>query len=142
MQFSSAVTYNMFVTLGLITAVPVSGGNKLNNSLLAQKYKFSIICFLFNFSSIFPLHFANPLTYCIFLSLDSLGRDSIWRHFCWNEIGRCHSNRYRLLSGHVSRELARLYNAFIKVPSHSFIHLLNTHLVFVFVQFYSLFIHL
>ncbi|TMW46506.1 hypothetical protein DOY81_008409, partial [Sarcophaga bullata] len=25
MQFSSAVTYNMFVTLGLITAVPVSG---------------------------------------------------------------------------------------------------------------------
>lgn len=30
MQFSSAVTYNMFVTLGLITAVPVSGG-KLSN---------------------------------------------------------------------------------------------------------------
>jgi len=26
MQFSAAVTYNMFVTLGLITAVPVSGG--------------------------------------------------------------------------------------------------------------------
>lgn len=46
MQFSSAVTYNMFVTLGLITAVPVSGGNKLNNSLLAQKYKFPIICFV------------------------------------------------------------------------------------------------
>lgn len=26
-QFSSAVTYNMFVTLGLICAVPVSAGN-------------------------------------------------------------------------------------------------------------------
>lgn len=26
MQFSSAVTYNMFVTLGLITSVPVSAG--------------------------------------------------------------------------------------------------------------------
>lgn len=26
-QFSAAVTYNLFVTLGLITAVPVSAGN-------------------------------------------------------------------------------------------------------------------
>lgn len=30
MQFSAAVTYNMFVTLGLITAVPVSGGTYNN----------------------------------------------------------------------------------------------------------------
>lgn len=29
MQFSSAVTYNMFVTLGLITSVPVSAGNEI-----------------------------------------------------------------------------------------------------------------
>lgn len=32
MQFSAAVTYNMFVTLGLITAVPVSGGTYKNLS--------------------------------------------------------------------------------------------------------------
>jgi len=34
MQFSAAVTYNMFVTLGLITAVPVSGGTYYNLSKL------------------------------------------------------------------------------------------------------------
>lgn len=37
MQFSSAVTYSMFVTLGLITSVPVSAGKK--------KFKFHLYLF-------------------------------------------------------------------------------------------------
>lgn len=39
-QFSAAVTYNMFITLGLITAVPVSAGN-IPKFIIAQFIRYN-----------------------------------------------------------------------------------------------------
>lgn len=78
-QFSTAVTYSVFVTLGLITSVPVSAGELIEIPIYRQ-------------SNQTLLHF-----------ILSTGHRSLWCEFRGNEIGRSHFNFDRILFGHVSQ---------------------------------------
>lgn len=75
-QFSSAVTYNMFVTLGLITSVPVSAGKLFQSECLSIKTN---------------SHTFFSFRHCF-----------IWSEFCWHEIGWSNSNCHWVLFSYVS----------------------------------------
>lgn len=79
-QFSSAVTYSMFVTLGLITSVPVSAGT----SLLIHYHKKNV--------------FEKKNTQLIFYSTRYC---FVWRKFCWYEISWSDFDSNRILSSYV-----------------------------------------
>lgn len=81
-QFSAAVTYSMFVTLGLITSVPVSAGE---HSFLKLNETFK--CAWLNVS---------PLNLC------SIGHCFVWGKFCWYEVSWSHSNSDWILFSNVS----------------------------------------
>lgn len=78
-QFSSAVTYNMFVTLGLITSVPVSAGKLFQSECFSKKT---------NSNTFFSFR------YCF-----------IWSKFCWHEIGWSNSYCHWVLFSYVSQIL-------------------------------------
>lgn len=93
----------MFVTLGLITSVPVSAG-KL--SIISQQLYVS-----------FELQSVDTKTCLSTSPFRSVGHCSVWREFCWNEIGWRYTDSNRFLLGHVSEQLARLHNTFAQVKS-------------------------
>lgn len=118
-QISTAVTYNMFVTLGLITSVPVSAGN--------------IATFLRSHFSMAPRRLAalepdcrqitnhcrlscrfSPNSLC---TANSVGHRAVRGELCWHEIGWRYTDSNRFLFGHVPEQLARLHNTFAQVKN-------------------------
>lgn len=111
-NFSSAITYDLFITLGLITSVPVSAGNFLT-------FKFRFHLWKKNFFVNNDLNKrSNNFQFGCFSSRHCFIWDPILRY----EIGWYNINIGWIFFGNVSQQLARLYNTFIKVsPSYTLI---------------------